>query len=515
MAGAEATQAERLIDLLAAVSSSTDEDTAIVAACTYAGQALAATCCALATGNHLRRWIGPVDGQPFMATAMATVAPGRRHLLEVGGFGPTALMAARLDDGDRMVAARPGTQPFTVEELNLLRGMTQVLGLSRKMLRTLEAERRRRRLVRHLYSVQQAISQRAPLQLILEHIVRGAQLVLGTPRDPAALWLLDLDNPAQSHLAASLGFDLNRHNRSHRFPIDATGAPGESIRTGSLVVASMTEANVPPLASQCGAPAVHTIATPVRMDGRVHGSLMVSRCADRPFTTADHENVLLLAEHVSLAIADAKLVHDIDQARHDALTGLASRALFLTRLAQQLAKAPGGDTAALFIDLDQFKAVNDTLGHNAGDELLAAVAQRITAIVRRGDLAARFGGDEFAIMLPDVPQEEQVRDIALRIVEELSQPIAVAAGMARVSASVGIARSNGLPVEAKELVRRADVAMYEAKRAGRHRVSIYTPEMDGASPTDSHSTPTGTNGTPADAQSAGRPLADPATLAPC
>ncbi|WP_432572259.1 diguanylate cyclase domain-containing protein [Kineococcus sp. SYSU DK005] len=159
-----------------------------------------------------------------------------------------------------------------------------------------------------------------------------------------------------------------------------------------------------------------------------------------------------------------------EQARTDALTGLANRTAFTEALAAA-AHAASARFSVAFVDLDDFKAVNDGRGHAAGDELLRAVAARLRATVRAGDLCARLGGDEFAVLLRD-PDEPAVADLAERVVEAVVQPVELPGGPVRVGASVGVAHRR--PGEdAEQVVQHADVAMYAAKAAGKNRVRVF------------------------------------------
>ncbi len=161
------------------------------------------------------------------------------------------------------------------------------------------------------------------------------------------------------------------------------------------------------------------------------------------------------------------------QTLHDSLTGLPNRSLFLDRLNLALSRLGrrSGLVAILFIDLDRFKGVNDTLGHQAGDELLKGVARRLQARLRPGDTAARFGGDEFTILCDDIDDQKTVREIAERISAAMVTPFALVQGDVRVTASIGVAIS-GAHEDVSDLIRRADGAMYMAKqRASRYEFS--------------------------------------------
>ena len=170
------------------------------------------------------------------------------------------------------------------------------------------------------------------------------------------------------------------------------------------------------------------------------------------------------AEHASLALTDARRVDTmLHQALHDALTGLPNRALFTDRIQHALVQGRrrGTSCGVIFLDLDRFKTVNDSLGHGAGDELLVAVARRVAESLRSADTAARLGGDEFAVLLEDLAAVEEAVLVAERITAALSAPIVVAGREVYVK---GVARHRRRrPRGARELLRQADVAMYRAK----------------------------------------------------
>ena len=164
------------------------------------------------------------------------------------------------------------------------------------------------------------------------------------------------------------------------------------------------------------------------------------------------------------------------RAFHDPLTGLANRALFADRIghAIELHRRTFRPLAVLFCDLDDFKAVNDTLGHDAGDALLIAVAARLHATVRTGDSVARLGGDEFGVLIED---DGDALALADRILAALAAPIVLVDRTLRVHASIGVAvvASTDGPIDGVELLKRADLAMYAAKRSGKFTVVEYSP----------------------------------------
>jgi diguanylate cyclase (GGDEF)-like protein/PAS domain S-box-containing protein len=163
------------------------------------------------------------------------------------------------------------------------------------------------------------------------------------------------------------------------------------------------------------------------------------------------------------------------QAIHDPLTGLPNRLQFVERLERELARAAVNHEriAVLFLDLDHFKVVNDSLGHSAGDRLLVAVADRLNASVRPDDIVARFGGDEFTVICTNVRSEEMAELVGERLIATLSTPVALVEGEVFVTASVGIALSSGDNDTSEMLLRNADAAMYRAKELGRRRCELF------------------------------------------
>lgn len=165
------------------------------------------------------------------------------------------------------------------------------------------------------------------------------------------------------------------------------------------------------------------------------------------------------------------------QAEHDALTGLANRSHFESSLALALAEAreTQDQVALLYVDLDGFKQVNDTMGHAAGDTVLTSVAKRLHEVVRADDMVARLGGDEFAVVIPRLHRESDAQSIADKIVARLSEPFVVGNAIAHIGASVGIALYPGHGASPEDLILAADAAMYRRKQAGRNGVTMALP----------------------------------------
>ena len=227
-------------------------------------------------------------------------------------------------------------------------------------------------------------------------------------------------------------------------------------------------------------PAPPEIGAPIEVDGRPTRHLVVTpQVSGHRFDEDDRAALEALSAVGVSAFNRRRLADEMAYlARHDALTGLHNRAVFTARLAQALEqRAPRGQVAVLFIDLDGFKEVNDLLGHEAGDTLLVRVAERINLCLRLGDTAARLGGDEFGILLDDLTDEVQADLVAERLLEALSRTFDVAHRQVLVQASIGIAFSGTEPTDAEKLINSADTAMYAAKGRGKGRVERFRPEM--------------------------------------
>ncbi len=224
-------------------------------------------------------------------------------------------------------------------------------------------------------------------------------------------------------------------------------------------------------------------------DDRIVGVLVVG---DRlgnvaTFTETDLRLFTTLVEHAAVALENDQLGQALvqlrelgqeleRQAKYDELTGLANRTMFTSRL-DELYLTDGDDGCVLYVDLDDFKPVNDTYGHAAGDTLLAQVATRVEGATRSGDLAARLGGDEFAVLVSGGDAEA----VAQRLVGSLSAPFMIASNEVRIGASVGLAYRRGAS-SASELVLQADTALYAAKEQGKGTIVTYDDDLRAKSP---------------------------------
>jgi diguanylate cyclase (GGDEF)-like protein len=181
------------------------------------------------------------------------------------------------------------------------------------------------------------------------------------------------------------------------------------------------------------------------------------------------ESVSLVARDISEIKAAEEQLREL--ATHDKLTGLANRALLYDRLDQALARflRLGHGLAVMYCDLDNFKPVNDRLGHDAGDAVLVEISNRIREVVRETDTAARVGGDEFVVLVEGVRDRELLQTVASRLIEVVSRPIVLPAGPVQVGVSVGVVLAGEGSDDADRLMMLADQTMYQAKAAGRGR----------------------------------------------
>lgn len=213
----------------------------------------------------------------------------------------------------------------------------------------------------------------------------------------------------------------------------------------------------------------------IRSDGNaVWAALTMSRAAGT--TGGDNTGIIAMIQDISTRKSlEERLTH---QASHDPLTNLANRTLFKQRVELALQRARRRDSVVvMFLDLDNFKTVNDSLGHGAGDQLLITAAERLLNATRGSDTVARFGGDEFAVLLENVREDDEARVVADRINRAIRQSIQVGNDSVNVTVSIGITRPHAEEETADELLRNADVAMYTAKGDGKGRYNFFEPSM--------------------------------------
>lgn len=198
-----------------------------------------------------------------------------------------------------------------------------------------------------------------------------------------------------------------------------------------------------------------------------------------------------LVDNSGATVGVASLVQDVTErlntertihymAHHDALTGLPNRRLMQDRLNQAILQARRGQrhVGLLFVDLDRFKLINDTLGHETGDYVLRDIAKRLSKVVREGDTVSREGGDEFVIVLPDLDKPETAQVVANKILAELTKPFEISGHELTVTASIGISHYPNDATDVQHLLKHADSAMYQAKDAGRNTARFFTSDLN-------------------------------------
>lgn len=223
------------------------------------------------------------------------------------------------------------------------------------------------------------------------------------------------------------------------------------------------------------------LAFPVCVDGETFGAIELyarsARAPERDLLRVAGQLGALIGQHIARRETERRLQFVVS---HDPLTGLPNRAIFGQRLGQALAQAARYDhkAAVLFIDLDRFKVVNDTMGHEAGDRLLREVAERLRDSLREGDTVGRHGGDEFVVLIEQYESAMQVAGVAQKIIDQAGEPYFFDGHEFHISASIGIATYPNDGQDADTLLKHADIAMYRAKEAGKNQYQFYSPHMN-------------------------------------
>jgi diguanylate cyclase (GGDEF)-like protein len=476
----------QLTEFCAVLTGGAEEDEVLQLAVERASEALEAEIAAVVIDGEVRAHWGLADGTAG-SEALRGIGPARS--VQLPGLGKVHTFAARLGRGtpDFLVVGRLEL-PLAGPERQTVQAMAQLLSLVLRNLRALTAERAlreqeqtllrdkereaaerlrlleelrtRQRLLEQLLTIQQAVSARQPLAQVLDAVTAGAAELLN--HRPVLLVLAGSSTPPSLTVVSG---DDSGAVADHEAVLQVAG---QSIATGSHVSADAV------LDASTGR--TRLAAAPVSVGREIAGSLVAvlddDAGADR---LAEQQGLLVaFAQQASLALTDARTVEAVTQAHHDPVTGLPNRTLFLQRLRENLAEHRDG--IVLFIDLDRFKAVNDSLGHRAGDALLAAVARRITQRLRATDMAARIGGDEFAVLLRDITLNDAVA-LAESLIDSLRQPFRIASRDALIGASVGIAARSSADDTADDLLSNADVAMYIAKKRDVSQVVVFEPQM--------------------------------------
>ncbi|HEY4824402.1 MAG TPA: EAL domain-containing protein, partial [Solirubrobacteraceae bacterium] len=314
---------------------------------------------------------------------------------------------------------------------------------------------------------------------LMHEAVAGASGMLGA--EIAAVWQY-LPDEDSLLLRSGIGWP-DKEIGKLRYPAGERSQAGYTLLSGAPVVVEDWDAE-----RRFGQPSFRGRRTgsglSVKIEGGSRGPfgvLVVQSMRPQGFAPRDVDFLQSLANVLADAL-ERQAVEDAirERAVHDPLTGLPNRVLFVDRLEHALARLGRQDSLAaiLFLDLDHFKLVNDSLGHHVGDELLAAAAPRLKHALRGSDTVARFGGDEFGILLEDIASERDAIDTAERIAATFARPFVLSGSEHFVTTSIGIALATG-GERADELIRDADAAMYRAKDRGRARYEVFDEGMRG------------------------------------
>ncbi len=326
-----------------------------------------------------------------------------------------------------------------------------------------------------------------PAQEIYDDLRRLAQDIAQTPMAMISLldehrqWFLSQHGMAVNESSRSMAFCANAILKDQLMEVHDT-QEDDRFREHPMVTGE------PYLRFYAGVPLVLP-------SGESLGTLCVLDTVPRQLTKFQHRALTTVAQSVISELELRKRVITLERevarrqqaelqihhlATRDALTGLPNRTTFLDRLQHQTKAASrlGTPIAVMFLDMDRFKLINDTLGHGAGDEALIIGTSRLLAAVREADTVARLGGDEFALILPHVTSAAQARQLGEKLCSALDEPLEIAGHRMRLGASVGIAMFPEHGDTADSLLQHADMAMYEAKKAGGGQTCLYRTEMD-------------------------------------
>jgi diguanylate cyclase (GGDEF)-like protein len=460
----------QLVEFLAVVAGQDDEATARRAAVESVLESLDAEVGVLFNADGVVAVVGLAAADERITTLLATADRGDARV-HVPGLGECRTAIVWLDVGPdalRLLVARVGTARFVPEEMLLLRGMAWVLHLALRPLRVLASLNERQKVLEQVARVQRAIANRAPLPEVFDAVTEGALDLFGT--ELSLLYLAD-----QGILVLASLSTVSDDYRPPAWPVRMKTSVGRAAYTRGELVRTDDYPNSPYARAELvsrGAQAA--MAAPVRENGTVVGSLVVfSFRRGHAFTDIQESTLLTFADQVSTALSDAKTLTTAQHAVRDAVTGLPNRVFFLDRLTRALEL----DVPAhvLFLDLDRFKVVNDTYGHDAGDDLLRQVGRRLRECLRSGDCLARFGGDEYAALIEGRSKAE-VCQVANRMLTAMRTPYLVCGEEIVIGASIGVAAC-APDVAARSLLGNADTAMYRAKHAGGGRVVTFEKSM--------------------------------------
>lgn len=300
-----------------------------------------------------------------------------------------------------------------------------------------------------------------------------------------AFYLID-DNPQQLRLMASHGFDASIVEAGQTLLLEHS-LSGYALDRGEIIFSKdftkddrldeVVKKALLAVDIRCG------VVVPLIYQDAVLGSINLLYTGGHDFTGIEKETLDVIRHTVSLSLANAHQVNDLAyMAHHDSLTGLANRVLFHDTFKQKITKPGFGHAVLLLLDLDRFKEVNDTLGHHIGDKLLQKIGPRLQRVLAdRNIVLSRLGGDEFTVLIDDVSDRDTILQYAKKLLNSLREPIMVDDMKLEIDASIGIAQYPADGIDSHELLRSADVAMYEAKAKG-GGIVIYDQSADKHTP---------------------------------
>ncbi len=424
------------------------------------------------------------------ATLVATCAGGLVHAAAAGLYGATSgerivgllLGASSVSAGISLAAVASKLleerQPYVAAVL-ALPFVSTALGI-----RAREQETRRLAQLSGLQESLQMAQRAHGLEADISQLLRSTSRLV----DADVAWIVVLSRGDEHPLVAELCHGIEEHLRPADLSADDEMLIRRTVQADGPVAFGPETAPAEIVRAFARRGVVHGLAIALRGDRGVHSVLVVGRAESRlPFVDEEARLFQTFGTHAGLRLENESLEQSLNEltvlkeelrhrAYHDTLTGLANRTLFYDRVLEAIeGRTTGRRVAVLFLDLDDFKTVNDTLGHSAGDELLVAVAMRVGSAIRPTDIAARLGGDEFAVVA-DVANEDEAVSVGERLLAALEAPFVVHGSEVAVHSSVGIA-FDGHDLGADELLRHADVAMYAAKRNGKRGLSVFAQEM--------------------------------------
>lgn len=392
-----------------------------------------------------------------------------------------APVASARNDHGRLAAIFPGQATFFPEERQLLESYAQQAAAALDSAIALEEARSRGETASSLLELARSLTSASSAQEVAEVVAASIPRVLG-----AGSGWFGLTDAATGDLVVVAAHGVEQEREDDALPYRIT-------RSVSPTVTSLLEAGAPAILARDAADpfiqaaldrfgAQATLAAPVLVEGSVGGFIfaVLERLPGESESRRLLDRLAGVADQSALALERAQLVERLrQQADQDVLTGLPNARLF-ERYAEQafkLARRNRKRVALMFVDLDNFKRVNDTLGHSVGDELLRQVADRLRAEVRSSDVVARMGGDEFLVMLHSVAGADDATRVAAKLLASLAQPVVVEGRELVVSSSIGVALFPDHGKTPEDVLRAADSAMYRAKARGRNAYQLFAAEL--------------------------------------